>query len=202
MLICAFCLCIVTCIIGLLTSAHSKTCHWIPMSMLYFGNSCHCFPLSYRLISLRASESIGQPSMMNGRRRRHIKTTNNPFRVRVNNSSNISHYSYARKILLSFCSVYLQFFACARRLLLYTLYTLTFTVYCTLWLLMYSVHADFHCIPTIRTDFYCTLNQEIIDSTRTEIFAKEPKLVKLFRELNSIVVRCQKKFHWLFFLFL
>ena len=139
MLICAFCLCIVTCIIGLLTSAHSKTCHWIPMSMLYFGNSCHCFPLSYRLISLRASESIGQPSMMNGRRRRHIKTTNNPFRVRVNNSSNISHYLHVRKTLLNFHSVYLQFSACVHLLSLYTvhpdfhciLYTLTFTVYCT-----------------------------------------------------------------------
>ena len=37
------------------------------------------------------------------------------------------------------------------------------------------------------------LYQGIIDSTGTETFAKEPKLVKLFQELQSTPVRCNNK---------
>ena len=40
--------------------------------------------------------------------------------------------------------------------------------------------------------------QGIIDSTKMRIFAKEPKIVKLFQELKLTPVRCRKKVHWFF----
>ena len=38
------------------------------------------------------------------------------------------------------------------------------------------------------------LTQGIIDSTGTEAFAKEPKLVKSFRELKPTLMGCQKNY--------
>ena len=44
-----------------------------------------------------------------------------------------------------------------------------------------------------KSEFGSNINQGIIDPTGTETFAKEPKLAKLLRELESTLVLYNKK---------
>ena len=45
-------------------------------------------------------------------------------------------------------------------------------------------------------------NQGIVDSTGTDSFAKETKLVKLFQELDSMPMQCHEKGLLVFLVFL
>ena len=53
-----------------------------------------------------------------------------------------------------------------------------------------------HILMKGQMPYSAVSQQEIVDTAETEIFAKEPELARLFRELKSMPVRRYKKVHW------